>query len=229
MSHLPEFWVQSAARTAGASAAEFCAVASDNSRSASALSADAMAMAPRLAELSQASHALAGLLDAMRVQRAFNVPIGEETLEAVVGVQEHLEKASERLHGANTELVTHVKLLTSSTAALVNALGIDRIDSRAAPTIGDAARLTPALAPPSSADLRVREGLGLLFVDAIESIVESSLPFIKDWLAARDSAPGQHAGPALRAFLNTAWQIGHGPDDESIEDVVRISEGRIVS
>jgi hypothetical protein len=82
MSAIPdayECFVDSAALKAGPNNLMFCKKAGESGRFASSLGAHALAVAPRLTEIAQASHSLAGLLFAVRSLRAFGISVDDVT------------------------------------------------------------------------------------------------------------------------------------------------------
>jgi hypothetical protein len=205
-------FVKATALNAGGEAFAVCVVAEESSRYATALGTHSLAVAPRLTKISHASQALAALLFALRTQRAFQVPIGRETVAAIEGACAFLCNASSRLRLANQRVLTSTGRLEGSITALLSSLGSSSSSAADIPAVGEADSLTLRLLQPASGNRCARSSLGLLLFEAALSILKDAHPFIDDWLEACDSEDSLAVGEALQALAAAAGRLAPEED-----------------
>jgi hypothetical protein len=196
--------VEATALRAGRETFAVCLIAEESGRFAASLGTHSLAVAPCLTEIAQASHALAGLLLAVRIQHAFGIPIGRETLTAIVGTRNLLQNACTRLRAADDRVVHSLECLDDSTTALLGCLADPSANPPTGPFVGASEPLTNRLLLPAAADRTERASVGLELVEAVYDILEGARPFINDWIATRTTQDGAAIGNALQAFLDAA-------------------------
>jgi hypothetical protein len=204
VSHSYDAYVNSAALCAGERELGFCVIAEEGGRFAACLGTHSLAVAPRLAEIAQASGALSGLLHAVRTQCAFSVPVPPETIKAVRGVRAHLQTATFALQGANETVQSSVDQLDVSTSALLDALSTPRHEVTPLTSVGSAEFLPVHLLRTAALDRDARARVGQMLLNAAHSILQSSMPFIEDCLSDARLAAGQDLEEAAHAFMGAA-------------------------